>query len=108
MTDSHTPSELRAKNWKPVRREMFAESSDPHFTGPIIVEFAPDGIRWWWSGTEENGEPDGHVTPEMLVENEFLRRGDELDNALRCARAYMAQAAKHLEALQKATSWRLI
>lgn len=86
---------------------MFADPGDPHFTGPITVEFGPDGIRWWWLGRDDD-EPDGHVTPEMLVQYAFLECQDDIKEALQGARAYLEQAAKEIDAMRKTTSWRVI
>lgn len=93
-------------HFQPVRRKLDSDSSDPHFMGPIVVELAPDGIRWWWDGAD--GDAEGHFTPADLVHNAFIQREADLEQAISHARTYLEQAAKLVERLQKFTAFKVI
>jgi hypothetical protein len=96
--------------FQPVRKSLFSESSDPHYVGPIRVELAADGIRWWWdTGTDDAGPSDvTHITPAMLVENALLHEVIDIKHEVRCAEAYLQQAKKRIVALDRVRSFKVI
>jgi hypothetical protein len=95
------------KGWQPIRKRVWSESSDPHFTGPIVVEFTKDGIRWWWDGAE-SGEPEGVVTWEDVVANNFLQAKEDVKQDIASARRFLDAADKAITRLRAATSFRVV
>jgi hypothetical protein len=94
---------------KPITRDMFVDSGDPHLCGPIIVELNDKGIAWW----HDVGDPDYRadvrvITAEMIVGSCFLTDVDHLRRELDSAGLYLEAAKKRVVALDRIRSFKVI
>jgi len=98
--------QIRAiRDFAPIRKTVFVETSDPHQTGFAVFEFSPSGIRWWWEYDEQGAQ---QVSWAQIVAGTHCVHADDVTSQLdRAGQAILAAEAK-LAVIRRSSAWKLI